>query len=303
MKNFIAFIFFVLINENVNSQSYVDLLKVSAGTTSYNKFDTSSSKTKINDLLVDLTFPVKINKQVSLISGIIYETIEARLFAEGSIKSFGSTTLKLGANKEFNERWSATLLLLPKISSDYSSLNKKDFQQGAIGWVKYKKKENLIYKAGLYYNSELFGAFFVPMLGLYYTSADSRLEANVMLPLQADINYKLHSVLNVGFNFNGQIRSYHLNEVTPTQKSSYLSKSSNEIFLYVKFNFTKELSFQTKLGYSVARTYRVYDHDDKVSFGIPAKYFGKERSQLNTDFSDGALLQFVLLYRFHLNKK
>jgi hypothetical protein len=52
------------------------------------------------------------------------------------------------------------------------------------------------------------------MLGMYYQNPNKKLEANVMLPLQADVNYQILPFMNMGFNFNGQIRSYHLNNLT-----------------------------------------------------------------------------------------
>jgi hypothetical protein len=50
------------------SQNYVDLLKVSASTTQNNTFDSSDVKTRINNLLVDLTVPIKINEGFSVLT-------------------------------------------------------------------------------------------------------------------------------------------------------------------------------------------------------------------------------------------
>lgn len=287
----------------LSSQNYVDLLKVSANTTPDNTFDTSNAKTKIVQIDADLTVPIKINERLSIISGIIYESIQTKLFADDNVKSFGSTTLKIGANKQFNDVWSGTAVLLPKIASDYKSIGNKDFQMGAIALLKYKKQDNLNYKFGLYYNSELFGPFFVPMIGMYYISPNKKFETNIMLPLQADVNYKIIPFMNIGFNFNGQIRSYHLTDITSTNHSTYIARSTNEFFGYIKFNITKSLSLQTKVGQSIGRSYRVYDENDKVTFGLPATFIGHKRQQLNTNFSNGLIFQATLLYRFNLEKK
>lgn len=50
------------------SQNYVDLLKVSASTTQNNTFDSSDVKTRINNLLVDLKVPIKINEGFSVLT-------------------------------------------------------------------------------------------------------------------------------------------------------------------------------------------------------------------------------------------
>ena len=126
---------------------------------------------------------------------------------------------------------------MPKISSNFKKLGKSDYQVGGIALFKYTKNENLNYKFGLYYNSELFGPFFVPMVGLYYLSPNKKTEVNLMLPLQANFDYKLIPFIHIGANYNGLIRSYHLVDVAPQNYNSYLGKSSNELSAYLKFNF------------------------------------------------------------------
>lgn len=303
MKRYSLLIILFLSTTSVFSQNYVDLLKVNVSTTPNNTFDTSASKTKLSEILIDLTIPVKINERLSIITGVIYENIETKLFADDNIKSFGSITLKLGVNKQFNEKWSGTLVALPKIASDYNSIGNKDFQLGAIGLMKYKKRDNLNFKLGLYYNKELFGPFFVPMIGMYYLSPNKKFETNIMLPLQADINYKIFPFMNIGCNFNGQVRSYHLIDITPTDHSTYVARSTNELFAYLKFNITKNISLQIKVGQSVGRKYRVYNDNDKVYYGAPLIFVGGHRKQLNSDFSNGMIFQVVLSYRINLDKK
>ena len=176
------------------------------------------------------------------------------------------------------------------------------FKLGAIAIMRYKKRDNLNYKIGLYYNSELFGPFFVPLLGLYYLSPNKKFETTLMLPLQADLNYKLLPFMSVGFNFNGQTRSYHLADITPAYHSTYVSRVINEFYAYLKFNVSKNLIIQTKVGQSVARSYRVYDEPDKVNFSLPTLYFGPKRHPLNSDFSNGLMFQVTVYYRFDLTK-
>jgi hypothetical protein len=301
MNKYLLLIRFFLAGSFAFSQNYVDVLKVNASTTPNNTFDSSAIKTKLHEACVDLTIPVKINEDLSVLTGVIYESIQTKLFDDGIVKNFGSITVKIGFNNQLTEKWSATVVALPKIASDYNSFTNKDFQLGGIALFKYKKRDNLNYKVGLYYNTELFGHFFVPMLGLYYQSPNKKFEANIMLPLQADLNYQVLPFMNIGCNFNGQIRSYHLNNVTDANPNTYVTKSANELFAYVKFNITKSMSLQTKLGQSFGRSYKVYDEKDKVSFALPATFIGDKRQQLNSNFSNGMIFQVTLLYRLHLN--
>jgi hypothetical protein len=282
------------------SQKYVDILKINVNTTPLNKFDSSASKTRVNELVADLTVPIKLNDSNAVITGLVYEGMQAKLFENQAMKSVSAIILKAGFEKKFNTIWSGTFVVLPKIASDFVAIGNKDFQVGGIAIMKYKKKENLNYRMGLYYNSELFGPLFVPMLGLYYLSPDKKLETTIMMPLQADVNYKLSSHLNIGFNYNAQIKSFHLTNVTPAYNSTYLTKATDDFFIYAKLHFTKAFSLQTRLGQSVERSNKIFNENDRVDLGLPAIYIGNNRHQLNTNFSNGLLFQFMLLYRFNL---
>lgn len=300
MKNKSVIFILLVITKGVFAQQYVDILKVNVNTSPYNTFQNSTSKSMLNEVSADLTVPIKINEGLTLLSGLIYEDISTKLFADGEIKNFGALTLKVGMNKQLNDKWSTTLVMLPKLSSDFGAMQSKDFQVGAISIWKLKKSDCLNYKFGMYYNSELFGPFFVPMIGLYYLSANKKFETNLMLPLQADVNYKVLPFLQAGVNFNGQIRSCHLNNVTNEYASTYLVRSTTELYAYLKFNCTKNLSLYTKLGRSFGRSYKVYNSNDKVDMALPMKFVGHQRNQLNTNFSDGLIFQVSLLYRINL---
>jgi hypothetical protein len=179
MKKYYILLRLLLASAFAVSQNYVDVIKVTASTTPNNAFDSSATQTKLNELLVDLTVPVKINNTSAILTGVIYECIQTKLFADGNSKNFGSSTLKLGFNKQLTEKWSATVVTLPKIASvpiaiGNNSFNHGDFQLGGIALFKYKKNDNLNFKTGLYYNTESFGPFFVPMLGVYYQSPNKK---------------------------------------------------------------------------------------------------------------------------------
>lgn len=282
------------------SQNYIDVVKLNVNTTPYAVFDSSESKTRVNEQFFDLTTPIKLNDKWSIITGFIFESIQTKLFANESEKSFGSSTLKLGFNKILNDKYTFTLVLLPKIASDYKQINHNDFQFGTLSVLKFKKHQQLIYKAGIYQNVELFGPLFVPMLGFYYLSPNKKLEANVFLPLQLDVNYKLSNCIFGGVNFNGLVRTYHLTDVTSNYKSSYLNRSTNDIYAYIKMNITKNTSVQAKVGYSIARKFIVYNEGDGISLALPATYIGDHRMPLNSNFSNSVLFQISFLYRIHL---
>ncbi|MEK6780132.1 MAG: DUF6268 family outer membrane beta-barrel protein [Bacteroidota bacterium] len=283
---------------NAFGQKYVDIAKIYYGNTVQNNFENSDSSTRIKDLGFDITFPIVVNSSKAVLTGLIYERNETKLFEAGPVETFSVTGLRVGLSKKHSDKWSGTYLLVPKLASDFENITRKDFQIGAILLMKYTKREDLNYKLGLYYNSELFGPFIVPLFGLYYLSPDKKFEANLTLPFLADVNYKLHDRLNIGMNFFGQIRSYHLAEVETTGKGGYVVKATNDLYGYLKFNLSKGLSIYTRMGYSLGRSYRVYDEEDKITVGSVLIKIGDDRQQLNTDFANGLTFQFTMQYRF-----
>ncbi|MFT6324575.1 MAG: hypothetical protein ACJAWO_002140 [Halieaceae bacterium] len=135
---------------------------------------------------------------------------------------------------------------------------------------------------------------------MYYQSPSKKFEANIRIPISADINYTLTPWLRSGINFNAFVRTFHLNEPYNGNSGNYLTKTTNEIYGYLQFDLPKGIILQTKVGYSIARNYRVYDIEDRIAWGFSAFKFGDDRTQLNTDFSDGMILKAKLIYRFSL---
>lgn len=285
----------------LSAQKYVDLGKVFYANTPVNQFDSTTVGTRVQEYGIDVTLPVVLKNGNALITGFYAECINTKVNpVEANLTSVYTTMLKVGVKWNHSEKWSGTYILLPKLSSDFKKIGANDFQLGAIALLKYEKKENLNYKIGLYYNSELFGPFFVPILGLYYLSPNEKFEADLSLPLWADFNYKIMDRVRLGLNFAAFVRTYYLNEPFEGNPNNYLAKSTNELYGYLRFDLGKSIVLQTKVGYSIGRNYRVYDEGDDISWGLSAFKFGDNRKQLNPDFKDGLVYRARLIYRFHL---
>ena len=301
MKSFLSAVL-ILISFTVFSQDYVDLAKGHYANTPVNQFDSATSGTRVQEFGLDVILPIELKSKNYFLTGFYVEGISANVTPENSnLSSVYTTNLKLGMQFFYGDKWEATYMLLPKLSSDFKAIGGKDFQLGAVVLFKFKKKANFNYKFGMYYNNELFGPFFVPILGLYYQSPNKKFETNLNLPLSADANYSLYSWFRVGLNFSAFVRTYHLNEPYQGNSDNYLAKTTNEIYGYLQFHATKSILIQTMVGYSIGRNYRIYDIEDRVTWGLSAFKFGDDRDQLNTDFSDGMILKAKLIYRFNKN--
>lgn len=304
-RKLIPLIFFLLIaSQSAFSQQYVDIGKLFYANTPVNQFDTLTNSTRIEEFGLDLNIPVPLKSGHALLFGFYGEGITASVNpVEPNLTSVYTINPRFGINYNHSEKWTGTYLLLPKLSSDFKSIGSKDFQFGAIALLKYKKRQNFAWQFGMYYNGELFGPFFVPLFGFYHLSANERFEMNVRLPLAVDMNYKLQPWLKAGMEFSAFVRSYHLNEPYQGNAENYLVKASNELFAYLHFNVTDNILLKTKVGYSIGRNYRVYDIEDRVTWGLSAFRFNDERQQLNADFQDGLIFRAELIYRFRLGEE
>jgi hypothetical protein len=298
MNKFIILLSLSLVALGASAQKYVELAKFYYNNSAVNYFENSDSSTRVKELGVDITLPIVINTSDAFLTGLIYETTQVKLFESEPEERISILGFRAGLSKKHSDKWSGTYLLIPKLASDFESITWKDFQIGAIVLMKYTKHENLNYKLGAYYSSEFFGPMFVPLFGLYYLSPNKKFETNLTLPFMVDTNYKLHERVNFGINFFGQVRSYHLSQIPEMSSEGYVVKASNDLFSYLKFNLSKSLSIQTKVGYSIGRSYRVYEESDKITLGSILIRVGDDRQQLNIDFSNGWTYQATLLYRF-----
>ena len=282
----------------LQAQPFIELFKLSQSRSSANAFsDTVGPTSRIQESNADLTVPFKLQERVALLSGITYERIESRLFADAENKILSSFCLKLGANLKLNDRYSATIVLLPKYAGEASNNSKQNYQVGVMAFLKRKIHDRLNYRYGFYYNQERFGPFVVPIFGLYYLSLNKKFETTLMLPIQADASYEVLRKIRLGMNYNGQVRSYHFTELNKSPHPLYLQKISNELYAYLKWQVTEQISISARMGQSLGRKYKVFQEGDKVSFGMPLFYVGDQRKQLNTNFKDGLLYQIVLVCR------
>lgn len=122
------------------------------------------------------------------------------------------------------------------------------------------------------------------------------------LPVSANANYKLNDKWNVGANFRAVVKSFNLHRnVTPLYniQAQYVHQATNELAAHWQFEPKKGFVLKGQVGYSIGRSYRVYENNDKMDFGISAFKFGDNRQQLAPDFADGMVTRLQFIYRFY----
>lgn len=297
MRIIIALFFFFSLGV-AQSQNYVDLVKIGYSATPFNKYDSLNGiSTQIQEFSTDITLPIVLDSTKSIVTGVLFEQISL-VNQPANQSTFYTINPKIGINIKHSKKVSGTYVVLPKISSDLTNgLNQKHFQFGGVGLISVKTSSQFNYKFGAYYNQELFGPFLVPLIGFYYQSKNKKLEANFTLPIIADVNYKIAKNIKTGLNFNAIVKSFY----APQFNNNYITKTTNELFTYLQFNFPSyRILIEPQIGYSIARSYRIYNTEDKLDFKLSAFKFGPDQKPLNVDFNDGLIFKIRLVYRFML---
>jgi len=280
------------------SQEYIDLLKIGYSHTFDAKFEGTDNSTEIKGFEAGITLPVVLNEKYALISGATFSTNNLQLFPLAPNTDLYSTMLKLGLATSHNEKWSSTIVFLPKMASDYKNLSGDDFYFGGYAVVKQKKSENLTIRYGLYGSTEAFGPFATPMIGVYYKSPNKRLEIDASLPIVADVNYTFGKT-TIGFDYFGIGRSFNISQDEFSEY--YIEQSPLEFSGYFQLNtLQKSVLLRAKVGYT-SNIYEVYEQGDKLDFRVSAFSFGDNRTQLNPDIKGSVFIKFEAIYRLQID--
>lgn len=280
-----------------SAQEYVDLFRINYGQTSENNFEGTESSSNTTYFEAGFTIPFVLNKNHALISGADFSLNNLQLFPESELTNLFSTTLKLGIASTWSEKWSTTIVLLPKLASDYKSISSDDIYIGGIVIFKLKKNENFKYRFGIYASEEAFGLFTTPILGWYYLSPNKRFEMDMSLPIAADVSYNF-GYIAVGIDYFGIGRSFNVHY--QNKSTLYAAVSSLEFAGYLQTDILeKSILMRAKMGYTT-NDYEMYAKGDKIDLGVSAFRFGDNREQLNPKIPGGFFIKLEAIYRFHI---
>lgn len=286
-----------------NGQDYVDLIRVSYGRSGSARFEGTDERTTIVDFGVDTTIPVPVNDHVTVLTGLMYEVIRTRLYRDSDASTLHGAGVKLGVNFTSGEhRWMGTFMLLPRLNTDFHNVDRRSLQIG--GLIVFRKTINPYanYKIGLYMNSEFFGTWIVPMIGFYYQRPGRPWEVSVFLPVSFDASYALSGRVRAGAMFTGMRRSYQLSGIPTYGGVGYLDRVANDLGGYLSWQLAKGIVLQSRVTYSIGRSGKVFEKNDKIDVGFPLGSLGDNRVQLNDNVTDGWQAQLLLIYRLKLDR-
>lgn len=282
-----------------DAQDFVDLLSIGYGHSFKNDFENTPGSTNVEALDVDLTIPFVINDKYTFVTGPIFNRNRFQLFPGSNPITVYSTLLKLGLIINHSEKWTSSLVALPKLASDYKNISSNDLQYGGIAIFSYKKSENLVYKFGAYGSTEAFGFVTTPFFGWYYLGPNKRFSMDVLLPISADVNYAFNK-FSIGFDYIGVGRSYNVNE---NDANLYADQGSLKATAYIQTKvLNKNILLRAKFGHA-SNNYEAYQQGQRIGLRLPGFDINDNRNQLNPDIQSSFLFEFEAIYRLKIPPK
>ncbi|NQV52495.1 MAG: hypothetical protein HQ500_04895 [Flavobacteriales bacterium] len=271
------------------AQQYVDLIKVQHAHQLKNASGVFPGQSEYSATSLDFLLPVVISDKAVILTGIILEQTTLSKKQDVCSTIYG-TSLKLGVNIKHSDKFIATYLLLPKISSNFKNTNKDHLQIGGVFLGKYILSPTFNVSFGVYGNREFFGPFIVPFAGFYLKKGDWELKATI--PINAEVSRSfMEERMAVGLRFDGISRSYFLGDT-----DSYIEKANNEVGLFGQYKFGNIITRLT-MGHSIGRSLRRFDAGDKADLALPLTKINNNRVETASISPNGIYTRISLIFR------
>lgn len=226
-------------------QPFVDIVQLNHQRmqTSY---DNSGNRHVTQNSFANILLPIKIDSSNMLI--VRLNTERMQYAREGQSDIYYQIIGGIGWQHQLNKKWNVTGIFMPKITSDLiDPINSYDYQFGGTVLFQYKPKSNIRYKFGTFYNTEPFGNFFVPLLGVdWQINEKNWIYGN--LPLNMRYEHRFAEKLYAGAGVRIYGRSYRMSSA---QNHDYLWNQENQLKLFADYYFTPSMVVYAEAGRSL----------------------------------------------------
>jgi hypothetical protein len=285
MKKIIYILSFIAASGMASAQPYIDIASVYFQNSPAD--NTSPTKNSMNTRLtsVFLNVPVQIDSDFIVINPV-YENYRLDISSETDPLNLTAVYMPLAWVHQFkSSRWSTTAMVIPRLSSDLAKpVDGNDYQLGGIALATWKKKETLKYSFGAYYNSEFFGAYFIPLLGIDW-NITNKWNLFGTLPINLNLEYKMNKIIHAGFGVNLLTNSYRIEDKDFLRIDDYNAKFILDIYAMKN----QVISFEA--GHTLFRQYRM---------GVMEG--GKPNYTDDLNVSDGYQFRLAYIFRIRTDK-
>ena len=144
------------------------------------------------------------------------------------------------------------LAAIPRWNGEPSVQFSDGFQMGGLFLVTRKFKPGLQLKAGMYYNKEFFGNFFLPLLGIDWKIND-KMNLFGILPGNMVFEHKFREKLAWGGVFRTFTNSYRIVEGSLVGFDNFVRVNDIQAGVYGDFYITKKVVFNLEAGHTIFR--------------------------------------------------
>ena len=253
-----------------SAQPFVDLANFN-----YQNFNgTSKSNPAISNNTEDYSFSVFLPKEFKSGNALLFRISGESIQSSTSPRiaqstSVSSISVALGYQwLSENKKWKSVLMAIPKVASDFkSSISQNDLQYGMLFIQNYRWNPKLQFKAGLYYNKEAFGNFFVPLLGIDWKASD-RWQLFGILPTNYKIEYAIiKKKWYTGLNFKAYTRSLQLSQ---EQNNDYIRFDEVVLKGFLEYYCTPNIVAYAEIGRSFGKSLLQYkSNSEDLSYSNP----------------------------------
>ncbi len=208
-------LFLLLFSGRTFSQPFVDIVSFNYQTFASKYKSNPDWKNTTDNYSFSLFLPKEFKNGNAFLFRLNSETIHSAITTDADYSSdVSSISMAIGFQwVSKNKKWKTVLMGIPKLASSFEDgIDGQDWQYGGLFMENYIPNNKVKFKAGLYYNREAFGDFFVPLVGLDW-KATSRINFYGILPTSYKIEYNVvKDQFYMGLNFKSLTRSFRLSE-------------------------------------------------------------------------------------------
>jgi len=251
------------------SQPYVDLINTNYQAVKTNYTDSFGGNNKINNYALNLTAPIKIDSQNTIIVRVFAENLVTSTIVDANkpvpftnavtqqkldySASLYATILPIGLQHQTkNGKWKYLILAMPKLAGTVGEkVSSHNFQPGIFAVVTRKINDNLSLKGGMFFNKEFFGYFPVPIVSVDWRVND-RFQMYGTFPTFYKFEYAIKKQsIYAGINYRSYTRSFLL--AGPEHNYMRINDMSIKAFIdiYIKKKIVVYAEFGRMLNYSL----------------------------------------------------
>ncbi|HWY10013.1 MAG TPA: DUF6268 family outer membrane beta-barrel protein [Bacteroidia bacterium] len=209
----LAFLFWfaILFFSKAYAQPNIDLISINSQHFVSTYADSSKNKMYTQDNFLSIFLPIKFGKGHVFMIRLNAEQLTVNRDASSKLNySLYSLSMPIGLQLQSkNEKWKFLGTIIPKLNSDFADNLNYDMQIGGIGLVTRVFNPKLQVRLGAYYNSEYWGPFILPLVGVDWKVND-KFRMYGTLPSNYRFEFKLGKKMYTGLGFRSFQRSFRL---------------------------------------------------------------------------------------------